>query len=105
MRESFKFKNLNVFYVYIVSNQNHTVFYTGFTNDLGRRIFEHKNKLIKGFTSKYNCDKLLYFEELPSVDEALQREKQIKHYKRDWKKNLIESINPTWRDLADEFNI
>lgn len=95
VREGCKFMQLNSYFIYIISNQNHTVYYTGFTNDLARRIYEHKHKLLKGFTSKYNCEKLLYFEELPSVDEALHREKQIKHYKREWKKNLIESINPT----------
>lgn len=96
---------MNSFFIYIISNQNLTLFYTGFTYNLWRRIFEHKHKLLKGFTAKYNGNKLLYFEELPSLEGALHREKQIKRYKRDWKKNLIESINPTWRDLSDDFEV
>ena len=92
-----------MFYVYILSNQRHTVFYTGFTDDLYRRIYEHKHKLQPGFTAKYNCDKLLYFEEFTIADEATHREKQIKKYKRDWKKNLINAMNPEWRDLYDDF--
>ena len=93
------------YFIYIISNKHHTVFYTGFTNDLGRRIEEHKQKVVKGFTYKYNCDKLLYFEEFTDKEEALLREKQIKKYKRDWKKNIIESIKPKWRDLAEDFDV
>ncbi len=91
------------FYVYILSNSHHTVFYTGFTGDLERRIYEHKHQLLPSFTKKYNCHKLLYYEELPDAESALHREKQIKRYKRDWKKNLVNSINPEWRDLYEDF--
>lgn len=91
------------YYVYIITNKNHTVLYTGFTNDLERRVFEHKTGVYKGFSSKYNCHKLLYFEEFPIMDEALHRERQIKKYKRSWKENLINSMNPEWRDLYDDF--
>lgn len=97
--------NMNRYYVYILSNQSHKVFYTGFTNDLGRRIEEHKTKVVKGFTEKYNCNKLLYFEEFKDKDEALHREAQIKRYLKEWKKNLIYSINPEWRDLAEDFGL
>lgn len=91
------------FYVYLLSNKNHTVFYTGFTNDLFRRITEHKEKLLPGFTKKYNIEKLLYYEVFASPDEAKHREKQLKKYTREFKYNLINSINPTWRDLYEDF--
>ncbi|WMJ74114.1 GIY-YIG nuclease family protein [Cytophagaceae bacterium ABcell3] len=91
------------FYVYILTNKNHTVLYTGFTDDLERRVYEHKNKLIKGFTSKYNLFKLVYFEEFNDGKDALAREKQIKKYKRKWKEHLIYSTNPQWIDLYDNF--
>ena len=92
-----------MFYVYILSNQRHTVFYTGMTNDLAKRMFEHKHKLNSGFTAKYNCNKLLYCEEFKDGDEAAYREKQIKRYRRDWNQNLIAAMNPEWRDLSLEF--
>jgi putative endonuclease len=94
---------MNQFYVYILSNKRYTVLYTGFTDDLERRIYEHKNKLLDGFTKTYNIDVLLYYEEFNSADEAKHREIQIKKYKREFKRNLINSINPTWRDLYDDF--
>ncbi len=72
---------------------------------MGRRIEEHKLKVVKGFTAKYNCTKLLYFEEFTDIEEALKREKQIKRYKKDWKKNLINTFNPEWKDLAIEFGL
>jgi putative endonuclease len=77
--------------------------YTGFSDDVERRTYEHKIKLRKSFTKKYNCSKLVYYEEHPTMKEALHREKQIKRYKREWKENLINSINPEWRDLYDDF--
>ena len=91
------------FYVYILSNYHYTVLYTGFTDDLERRVYEHKNKLLEGFTKAYNINKLLYYEEFNSADEAKQREIQIKKYKREFKRNLINAMNPTWRDLYDDF--
>ena len=96
---------MNKYWVYILSNLSHKVYYTGFTNDLGRRIEEHKNKVVKGFTEKYNCDKLLYYEEFKDKDEALHREKQVKRYPRDWKNNLISVMNPDWRDLSEDFGL
>ena len=96
---------MGIYYVYILSNKHHTVFYTGFTDDLGRRVEEHKLKVAKGITEKYNCNKLLYYEEFNDIEEALNREKQIKKYKRKWKENLINSINPEWKDLAKNFGI
>jgi putative endonuclease len=94
---------MDKFYVYILSNQHHTVFYTGFTNNLERRVYEHKNKLLKSFTKKYNIDKLLYFEEYSSADEAKHRERQLKKYTREFKFNLINSMNREWKDLYELF--
>jgi putative endonuclease len=91
------------YYVYLLSNVHHTVFYTGFTNDLQRRIDEHKHQVYKGYTKKYNCQKLLYNEEFADAPTALQREQQLKRYKRECKENLINSINPEWRDLYEDF--
>ena len=91
------------FYVYILTNKNHTVLYTGFSDDVERRIYEHKNKVFKGFTSKYNVDKLVYYEEFNDLESAKHREVQIKRYKRSWKENLINEMNPEWRDLYEDF--
>ena len=90
-----------MYYVYILTNKNNTVLYTGITNNLERRIYEHKNKLIEWFTSKYNLIKLVYFEEYKDVNDAIRREKQLKRWKRKWKEKLIEKENPWWNDLMD----
>lgn len=87
------------YYVYILTNWNNRVMYIGVTNDLTRRIYEHKHKLFKGFTSKYNVDKLVYFEITTDVYTALCREKQLKGWKRSRKNKLVESINPEWQEL------
>ena len=87
----------------MVSNWNNKVLYTGVTNDLERRIYEHKNKLIKGFTEKYNINKLVYFDYTEDVNSAIDREKQIKGWTRKKKDELIESMNPGWKDLYEEF--
>jgi len=87
--------------VYILFNRRHTVFYVGVTNDLVRRVFEHKVKRNKGFTEKYNCDNLAYYEEFHDIRIAMHREKQLKRYKREWKENLINQMNPDWKDLSD----
>ncbi|HSX08859.1 MAG TPA: GIY-YIG nuclease family protein [Candidatus Saccharimonadales bacterium] len=81
------------YYVYIITNKYNTVFYTGVTNNLPRRIYEHKNKLILGFTSRYNIWKLIYYEEYAAIDDALNREKQVKDYRREKKLKLIKEIN------------
>jgi len=96
---------IRLYYVYILTNANHTVLYTGVTNDIVRRIFEHKKKIIKGFTSKYNVDKLVYFEVFDFVDLAIAREKQIKGYSRVKKLALINSFNPQWIDLYNNGKI
>ncbi len=88
------------YYVYIVTNSVNTVLYTGVTNDLARRVFEHKNKLVKGFTSRYGIGKLAYYEASENVQSAIAREKQIKGLLRAKKVALIEGMNPRWRDLS-----
>ncbi len=90
------------YYVYIMASKSRVV-YTGITNDLERRVNEHKNKIVEGFTSKYNVNRLVYFEETNDVHAALNREKQIKGWLRSKKTALIESINPTWKDLSLEW--
>ena len=87
------------YYVYIITNNYNTVLYVGVTNNLVRRIYEHKNKLIDGFSKKYNLNKLVYFEETTDVNSAILREKQLKSYKRCKKIALIEKINPTWEEI------
>lgn len=90
------------YYVYIMTNNSGT-FYTGVTNDLVRRIYEHKHKLIPGFTSKYNITRLVFFEATSDIREAVQREKQLKGWLRTKKIELIQSINPEWKDLSIEW--
>ena len=91
---------MNNYYVYILANNSKTL-YVGVTNNLLRRIYEHKNKLIEGFTKKYNLTKLVYFEETTDISAAIKREKQNLH--RQWKINLIESVNKEWKDLSLEW--
>ncbi|MCJ7803978.1 MAG: GIY-YIG nuclease family protein [Desulfobacterales bacterium] len=91
------------YYVYILTNKTNKVLYIGVTNNLVRRIFEHKNKLVEGFTKKYNPSKLVYYEVTNDINSALEREKQLKNWHRDWKINLINSFNPVWADLSDNF--
>jgi putative endonuclease len=87
------------YFVYILTNRHHTVLYTGVTNDLRTRVYEHKEKIVKGFTNKYNVDKLVYFEHFTHIDDAIAREKQIKAGSRKKKIELINSLNPEWIDL------
>jgi len=89
-------------YIYILASQKNGTLYIGVTNDLMRRVWEHKNKVNKGFTSKYNVTKLVYYEEFDYIGEAILREKTLKKWKRKWKLELIESINPYWDDLYDK---
>lgn len=92
---------MKTYYVYILSNKS-KILYIGITNDLRRRIFEHKNKLIDGFTKKYNLTKLVFYEITNDVNAAIKREKQLKNWHRQWKLNLIEENNPNWKDLSEE---
>lgn len=89
-------------FVYILTNKNNTVLYTGVTSNLEQRVYQHKTKLHPtSFTARYNIDKLIYFEEFSDPNTAIKREKQLKRYKREFKRNLIEKDNPEWRDLSD----
>ena len=87
------------YYIYLLTNKHNNVLYTGVTNDLVRRIYEHKNKLQKGFTEKYNVDRLVYYEIYADIVEAIRREKQIKGWSRTKKNDLINQLNPEWKDL------
>ena len=93
---------MNQYFVYILTNKSNKVLYIGVTNNLERRMFEHKNKMINGFTKRYNLTKLVYFEETSDIKSALEREKQLKNWHRDWKINLINNFNPKWKDLSIE---
>ena len=93
---------MKTYYVYILSNRANTVLYIGVTSNLVKRIFEHKSKAVDGFTQKYNLDKLVYYECTGNIEEAILREKRMKKWKRKWKENLVNSMNPEWRDLYDE---
>ncbi len=93
---------LNNYYVYILTNKTNSVLYVGVTSDLVKRIYEHKSHLVLGFTSKYNVDKLVYFEVLSSAEDAINREKQIKNWHRDWKFDQIKKENPNFNDLYGE---
>ena len=88
------------YYVYIMTSPSGTL-YTGMTNDLKRRVYQHKHKLIEGFTKKYNVTRLAYYEETQDIQTAIAREKEIKSWRRSKKLELIKSLNPTWQDLSD----
>ena len=96
---------MNDYYVYILTNEHGNVMYVGVTNNLEKRIAEHKTKLIKGFTSKYNIHKLVYFEQTPSIESAIMREKEIKKWRREKKNKLVETLNPKWQDLKETWEI
>ncbi len=91
-------------YVYIMTNDKNGTLYVGVTNNLVRRVYEHKHKIIKGFTSRYELSKLVYYEIYDDELTAIQREKTLKRYLRNWKKDLIEQNNPDWNDLYNEIN-
>ena len=88
------------YFVYVLTNNSNEVIYIGVTGNLKRRIYEHQNKLVKGFTEKYNLNKLIYFEETIDVHSAISREKQLKNWHREWKINLINDSNPNGSDLS-----
>ena len=92
-----------MYYVYILTNKVNTVMYIGMTNNLKRRLLEHKSEQIKGFTKKYHVHKLVYFERYSDVDIAIAREKQLKHWVRSKKNSLVEAQNPNWDDLEEYF--
>lgn len=91
------------YYIYILTNKKHGTLYIGVTNNLIRRVYEHKNGIIEGFTKRYNLNKLVYFEQTNDIKSAILREKRLKKWNRAWKIQLIESINPKWIDLSENF--
>jgi putative endonuclease len=90
------------YYIYILSNKYDGTLYIGVTSDIIKRVWQHKQKIIKGFTTKYNLDKLVYFEQFNDINLAISREKRLKEYKRKWKLDLIEASNPNWHDLYED---
>lgn len=92
------------YFIYILTNFYNTTLYIGVTNNLARRIFEHKHKLVAGFSGRYNLNKLIYYEEFNAIIDAIAREKQLKNWHREWKLNLIRQVNPQLNDLDAEIN-
>lgn len=93
------------FWVYIMSNLTNRVLYVGLTNDIARRVHEHANGLIEGFSKQYKTHKLVYLEEFQYVNQALAREEQLKSFEREWKIQLVESTNPHWEDLSSTLHL
>jgi putative endonuclease len=93
---------MKTYYVYCLSNINNRVLYIGVTNDLLRRVYEHKHHLVSGFTAIYNVTRLIYFEQTNDAQSAIRREKQLKGWRREKKENLINQFNPEWKDLYPE---
>ena len=91
------------YYVYILANKRNGTLYTGVTNNLEYRMFQHKNRIGSKFTSKYSVDMLMYYEETDDIGESIHRDKQLKKWKRAWKMSLIEESNPSWKDLVEEW--
>ena len=94
---------MNDYYVYILTNSSNKVMYIGITNNLERRVFEHKHKLIDGFTKRYHVHRLVFYEQTSDVNAAIAREKQLKGWVREKKNRLVESQNPQWKDLSEEW--
>ena len=90
---------MKTYYVYILASKRNGTLYIGLTNNLMKRVYEHKQGMVKGFTKKYHVDKLVYYEETNDANSAISREKQMKMWKRNWKISLIERTNPEWKDL------
>jgi len=93
-------RKIFTYYIYILTNKTNTTFYIGATNNITKRLFEHRVGLVKGFIKKYNLKKLVYLEEYNDIKEAITREKQLKNWHRDWKLNLIKKVNPQLNDLS-----
>ena len=94
----------NTYYIYIMSNTNNTTLYIGVTNDIERRVKEHKSGTLPGFTQKYNCVKLVYYEKYSDIEQAIEREKKLKKWRREKKEWLISTMNPELKDLAGDFS-
>ncbi len=89
-------------YIYILTTKNNKMLYIGVTNNLLRRVYEHKQGMVEGFTKRFHVKKLVYYEQYDSIQKAIQREKILKEWNRSWKERLINSFNPSWRDLYEE---
>lgn len=89
-------------FVYILSNKTNSTLYIGMTNDLRRRVWEHKQKMLDGFSKEYNLAKLVYYEQFDDITRAIEREKQLKKWNREWKERLIKQQNPDWNDLYQD---
>lgn len=89
-------------YVYILTNKPHGVLYTGATDDLAKRVEQHRARAVSGFTKKYNCERLVWFERFENIHDARIVERRMKAWKREWKVKRIEALNPEWRDLFDD---
>jgi putative endonuclease len=94
---------MSQYFVYILTNKSNKILYIGVTNNLERRMYEHRNKMVDGFTKRYNLTKLIYFEETSDIRSAIEKEKQLKNWHRDWKITLINRFNPNWDDLSQGF--
>ncbi len=94
----------NTYYVYIMASKRNGTLYIGVTDDLSRRVWEHREGLVDGFTKKHNVHQLVYFETFEDINEAIHREKRLKKYKREWKINLIQEHNVEWPDLTETIN-
>ena len=94
-----------MYYVYILTNQYNTVLYVGVTNNLIRRLYEHKNNMVDGFSKRYKLHKLVHYESCSEVVQAIEREKQLKRWHRAWKNNLISAQNPNWKDLGSDLGL
>ncbi len=95
---------MKTYFVYILTNWNNDVMYVGMTSNLEKRLYENKNKLVKGFTEKYNVHKLVYFEDTYDPMAAIEREKEIKKWRREKKNKLVETLNPEWNDLSQDWD-
>ncbi len=93
---------MKYYYVYILSNKTNTVLYTGVTNDLKKRVYQHREKLAEGFTKKFNANRLVYYEQTENVEGAIQREKQVKGWNRSRKVEMVSKFNPKWEDLFEK---
>ena len=95
---------MKIYFVYIIASSRNGTIYIGVTNNLAKRMWEHKNSVVEGFTSKYEVNKLVYFEDYTEISVAINREKRLKEWKRQWKIELIEKNNPEWADLYDKIH-
>ena len=95
---------MKTYYLYILASKKNGTLYTGLTNNLAQRVCEHKENMVPGFTQKYKVHRLVYYEQFADIHSAIAREKRLKKWKRQWKINLIEKMNPDWKDLYDNFD-